>query len=125
MDGLTLSVRAALLMEITAFAPLIAWEAARFLWPGLYLRERRRVLLAAFAGGSLFILGVSAYLLYAVNPLTELWYKNAKVFAPQLSATECYSLQITCMLACGLAAASPVLIIPWILFLRKKKEGQR
>lgn len=126
MDGLTLTIRAALLMETTAFAPLIAWEAACFLWPGLYPGERRRVLLAALAGGGLFILGVAAYLLYAVNPLTALWYKNATVFAPQLSATECYGLQLTCMLACGLIAAGPSVIIPWILFAReKKKEGRK
>ena len=125
LDGLTLLIRSALLMELVAFSPLILWELARFLWPGLYARERRGVLVSAFAAGMLFILGVIVYFRFAVGPLTELWFHRAQVFAPQLSATSCYDLQLICLLVCGLAAASPAALFAWIWFrkVHQKEEN--
>lgn len=124
LDGLTLLIRSALLMELVAFSPLILWELARFLWPGLYARERRGVLVAACGVGALFILGVIGYFRFAVEPLTELWFHRAQVFAPQLSATSCYDLQLICLLVCGLIAASPAGLLAWIWFRKgHQKEG--
>lgn len=124
-DGLSLLIRAALLLEVVAFSPLIAWQAARFLRPGLYRGERRTALLLSLAVGALFAAGVFAYLRCAVGPLTALWYRDATVFLPQLSATECYGLHLFCMSACGLAAASPALLIPAVRLYRKKRKENR
>ena len=126
MDGLSLLLRAALLLEIVAFSPLIAWQAGRFLWPGLYRSERRKAVLLSLAFGVLFAAGVFVYLRCAVGPLTARWYRDATVFAPQLSATECYGLHIFCMVLCGLLAASPALLVPAFgLYRKKRKENRR
>ena len=125
LDGLTLLIRSALLMELVAFSPLILWELASFLWPGLYARERRGVLATVFTMGALFISGVFIYFRFAVGPLTELWFHRAQVFAPQLSATSCYDLQLICLMACGLITASPAGLLAWLWFrkVHQKEEN--
>lgn len=120
-DGLSLRIRSALLMDTALCAPLIAVQAARFAWPGLY-RGERRALLCICSCGVLFGAAVWAFTTAATPALVRLWYARRGPYGAMLSAVACYNLWSRCAVACGLAASLPPALLA-LLWTRKQRKG--
>ena len=111
MDGFTIRLRLSLYAGIVAAFPVWAWQAARFVSPGLLPGEKRRMgpFLAAalllFAAGTVFgyyLLGMMIQVLI-------------RLFPPQIeylpSAVDYLSFVAFFLLACGIAFQLPCMLV--------------
>ncbi|MDL2319102.1 twin-arginine translocase subunit TatC [Eubacteriales bacterium OttesenSCG-928-A19] len=108
-DGLVLRLRMALMLCLCATAPLLLTQGALFLWPGLYPRERGRLMALLTVGGVLMGGGMLAFALWLTPWLIGLWTAHAG-YAPMLSVMACFTLWQGCMLVFGVLCCAPILI---------------
>jgi sec-independent protein translocase protein TatC len=99
-------------------SPVIAWEAWRFVSPGLYRRERR-VVLAAFVMGAFFFAGGAAFAYRFVMPAAVgfLAPYGAKLGAEMMLTLSGYlGFFVTLHAAFGLAFETPLVVLVLALF---------
>ncbi len=124
-DALSLRLRAAGLMTLLCILPLLAAEALLFVFPGLYPRERRAVLLLGLLLGACFSAGVWFFLSRLAAGLLRLWLSEGHRLPALLSAARFYNMWLWGALLSGLAACLPAAaaLLGFALHRKKKKWG--
>lgn len=125
LDGFMIRLRLALYAGAVVAFPVWAWQAARFVGPGLLPGERRRLVpflaaaLALFAAGTTFgycLLGATIEVLIGLFP-------------PQIeylpSASDYLSFSAFFLLACGIAFQLPCILVLLVSFRAIRAESLR
>lgn len=127
-EAFTAQLKVALLNGIFVSFPITLWQLARFLWPALYPRERKYLLL--FLPFAFLLFG--AGLAFGYFGVARLGYPFLLSFAtenirPMISLETYLSFVLTSMLLCGFIFLLPVVILflAWMgliktAFLRKQ-----
>ena len=117
-DGLLLRIRAGVLLACLALFPLLLTESALFLFPGLYPRERRALILLCVFGGLSFSGGVTAFILRLAPWAVNQWLFRGSAVPAMLSAVTFFDMWLVCALLCGILACLPAV---FLIVLRLKK----
>ena len=111
MDGFMIKLRLALYAGIVAAFPVWAWQAARFVGPGLLHEEKRRM--APFLGASLLLFAAGTVFGYSL--LTEMIKVLVGLFPQKIeylpSATDYLAFVSFFLLACGVAFQLPCMLV--------------
>jgi sec-independent protein translocase protein TatC len=111
MDGFMIRLRLSLYAGIVAAFPVWAWQAARFVSPGLLPREKRRMGPFLAAALLLFAAG-SAFGYYLLGMMIQVL---VRLFPPQIeylpSAVDYLSFVAFFLLACGIAFQLPCMLV--------------
>ena len=124
-DALSLRLRAAGLMSMLCLLPLLTAEALLFVFPGLYPRERRCVLLLGLLMGGCFSAGAWLFLTRLASGLLSLWLSEGHRLPALLSAARFYDMWLWGAFLSGLAACIPAaaLLLGFAIHRKKKKWG--
>lgn len=111
-EPLMVQLKIALVNGIIVSMPVILWQMARFLWPALYPRERRILLLYLPFGFLLFCAGLAFGYLVVV----EVGYKFLVSLAPvniqqSITMDNYLSFVLSSTLACALVFMLPVVVL--------------
>jgi sec-independent protein translocase protein TatC len=109
-DPLMLYIKVALLAGVFLAAPVLLYQAWRFISPGLYPRERRWALPFIFFG-TLFFLGGGAFAYYVAFPFAVKFLLGiGELFQPVITIERYFRFLMTVILGLGLMFELPILI---------------
>ena len=109
-DPLMLYIKVALLAGVFLAAPVILYQAWRFISPGLYPRERRWALPFIFFG-TLFFLGGGAFAYYVAFPFAVKFLLGVgEMFQPVITIERYFRFLMTVILGLGLMFELPIVI---------------
>jgi sec-independent protein translocase protein TatC len=111
MDGFMIKLRLGLYAGIVVAFPVWAWQAARFVGPGLLREEKRRI--APFLAASLLLFAAGTVFGYSL--LTAMIKVLVGLFPPRIeylpSAADYLSFVSFFLLACGIAFQLPCMLV--------------
>jgi sec-independent protein translocase protein TatC len=109
-DPLMLYIKVALLAGVFLAAPVILYQAWRFISPGLYPRERRWAL-PFILFGTLFFLGGGAFAYYVAFPFAVKFLLGVgELFQPVITIERYFRFLMTVILGLGLMFELPIVI---------------
>ncbi|MBI3982385.1 MAG: twin-arginine translocase subunit TatC [Gemmatimonadetes bacterium] len=111
-DAFLITLKLALLVGAVLAAPIIVWQAWKFLSPALYEREKRFVVPTLTAGFGLFVAGAfMAYTWVLPAALRILFSFLREDLEPIITANEYFSFASLFILAFGLVFELPLIIV--------------
>ena len=112
MDGLRLTISAAMWIGAVLAFPVILYQAWLFLAPALYGREKR-LLVGALAGGIVLFVAGAAFAYVVVLPLSLPWLFDlfGTALDPMITADSYFGFVFGMVLSFGLAFELPVVVL--------------
>ncbi len=107
-----ITLKFAFVVGLLLASPFVIYQAWAFLAPALYEREKRVIVPALSVGVLLFLGGASAAYLWALpRVLRVLFSFQRAVLEPIITADKYFGFAAQFMIACGLAAELPLVIV--------------
>lgn len=111
-EALMAQLKVALLNGIVIAFPVILWQTGRFLWPALYPKERKTLLIYLPFAFILFVSGLFfGYFIVARLGYRFLLSFGTDILRPMISLESYMTFILSSMLACGLVFLLPIAML--------------
>lgn len=110
-EGFLAYIKVSVWAGIVLASPIILWQVLSFVWPGLYAKEKRKLILALFFGTLFFVLGlVFGYLVVLPLALKALLFDFSGSLTSYLTVGHYLSFVMKFLVPFGLVFEIPLIV---------------